>query len=59
MTRSAAVTGAGGFIGHHMVNYLKAKGYSVKGVDLKRPEYEQTQADEFLEVYVELRESSQ
>jgi GDP-D-mannose 3', 5'-epimerase len=42
------VTGAGGFIGHHLVNSLKAKGYWVRGADIKRPEYTPTQADEFL-----------
>lgn len=41
------VTGAGGFIGHHLVKFLKAKGYWVRGVDLKYPEYETTAADEF------------
>ena len=41
------VTGAGGFIGHHLVAYLKAKGYWVRGVDLKAPEFEETAADEF------------
>lgn len=41
------VTGAGGFIGHHLVNRLKAEGHWVRGVDLKHPEYEPTQADEF------------
>jgi nucleoside-diphosphate-sugar epimerase len=41
------VTGAGGFIGHHLVNYLKARGYWVRGVDTKHPEYEKTRADEF------------
>jgi nucleoside-diphosphate-sugar epimerase len=41
------VTGAGGFIGHHLVNYLKGKGYWVRGVDIKRPEFEATRADEF------------
>jgi nucleoside-diphosphate-sugar epimerase len=41
------VTGAGGFIGHHFVNFLKKRGYWVRGVDLKYPEYEQTTADEF------------
>ena len=41
------VTGAGGFIGHHLVNYLKGKGYWVRGVDLKHPEYESSRADEF------------
>jgi len=42
------VTGAGGFIGHHLVSYLKGLGYWVRGVDLKRPEYARTEADEFL-----------
>ena len=41
------VTGAGGFIGHHLVTYLKDKGYWVRGVDVKRPEFEATAADEF------------
>lgn len=44
----ALVTGAGGFIGHHLVAYLKASGYRVRGVDIKRPEYSGTDADEFL-----------
>jgi nucleoside-diphosphate-sugar epimerase len=46
--RRAVVTGAGGFIGHHLVSYLKEKGYWVRGVDLKRPEYAPSAADEFL-----------
>ena len=41
------VTGAGGFIGHHLVNYLVSKGCWVRGVDIKAPEYEPTAADEF------------
>ncbi len=41
------VTGAGGFIGHHLVAYLKAQKYWVRGVDIKEPEYEKTAADEF------------
>ncbi len=41
------VTGAGGFIGHHLVKRLKAEGYWVRGVDIKEPEFEATQADEF------------
>jgi GDP-D-mannose 3', 5'-epimerase len=41
------VTGAGGFIGHHLVNRLKAEGHFVRGVDLKYPEYESSAADEF------------
>lgn len=50
MTRTSdaiLVTGAGGFIGHHLVNYLKERGYWVRGVDIKFPEFEATRADEF------------
>jgi GDP-D-mannose 3', 5'-epimerase len=46
-TKRAIVTGAGGFIGHHLVSALKADGYWVRGVDLKHPEFGTTQADEF------------
>ena len=43
------VTGAGGFIGHHLVRYLKNKGYWVRGVDIKYPEFSpKDEADEFL-----------
>jgi GDP-D-mannose 3',5'-epimerase len=41
------VTGAGGFIGHHLVKRLKADGYWVRGVDIKETEYEATPADDF------------
>ncbi len=41
------VTGAGGFIGSHLVTFLKEKGYWVRGVDLKYPEFSDTDADEF------------
>jgi nucleoside-diphosphate-sugar epimerase len=41
------VTGAGGFIGHHLVSFLKQKGYWVRGVDVKRPPFAETDADEF------------
>jgi GDP-D-mannose 3',5'-epimerase len=41
------VTGAGGFIGHHLVRRLKADGYWVRGVDIKHPEYEPSPADDF------------
>ncbi len=41
------VTGAGGFIGHHLINRLSAEGHWVRGVDIKEPEYEATHADEF------------
>ena len=40
------VTGAGGFIGHHLCKYLVEHGYWVRGVDIKEPEYERTAADE-------------
>jgi nucleoside-diphosphate-sugar epimerase len=48
------VTGAGGFIGHHLVKQLKALGYWVRGVDIKHPQYELTQADDF--IIADLRE---
>ena len=44
------VTGAGGFIGHHLVTYLKKQGYWVRGVDVKHPEYGTTDADEFASI---------
>ena len=42
------VTGAGGFIGHHLATYLKSLGYWVRGVDLHYPEFTQINTDEFL-----------
>ena len=41
------VTGAGGFIGHHLVKRLKSEGHWVRGADIKLPEYEDSAADEF------------
>jgi len=41
------VTGAGGFIGHRLVTFLKDEGYWVRGVDLKEPEFAPTDADQF------------
>lgn len=41
------VTGAGGFIGHHLTRYLVDKGYWVRGVDIKHPDYEPSPAHEF------------
>jgi nucleoside-diphosphate-sugar epimerase len=41
------VTGAGGFVGHHLVTHLKQRGYWVRGVDLKYPEFTKVDADEF------------
>jgi GDP-D-mannose 3',5'-epimerase len=46
--RRVLVTGAGGFIGHHLTSYLKARGYWVRGVDVKKPEFGASEADEFL-----------
>ena len=46
--KTALVCGAGGFIGSHMVKRLKKEGYWVRGVDLKRPEYSQSEADHFV-----------
>ena len=49
MSRQATVlvTGAGGFIGHYLAKYLVDRGYWVRGVDIKYPEFESTAADEF------------
>jgi nucleoside-diphosphate-sugar epimerase len=38
--KTALVLGAGGFIGNHIVNRLKADGYWVRGVDVKYNEYQ-------------------
>mgnify|MGYP001245370383 CR=1 FL=1 len=46
--KTALVLGAGGFIGSHMVKRLKRDGYWVRGVDLKYPEFSNTEADEFV-----------
>ncbi len=50
MTESTKVlvTGAGGFIGHHLVSFLKKQGYWVRGVDIKYPEFIEVNADEFI-----------
>jgi GDP-D-mannose 3',5'-epimerase len=46
--KKSLICGAGGFIGSHLVKRLKKEGYWVKGVDLKYPEFSETDADEFL-----------
>lgn len=46
--KTALVCGAGGFIGGHLVKHLKRDGCWVRGVDLKRPEFSPTAADEFV-----------
>lgn len=51
------VTGAGGFIGNHLVSCLKRHGYWVRGVDIKGPEFDQSEADEFIVLDLRLREN--
>ncbi len=46
--RKVLVTGAGGFIGNHLVKRLKKEGFWVRGVDLKYPEFGNTAADDFV-----------
>jgi nucleoside-diphosphate-sugar epimerase len=57
--KKVLVTGAGGFIGHHMVKYLKNKGCWVKGVDIKYPLYEKTIADEFLRLDLRIKKNTE
>lgn len=54
--KTALVCGAGGFIGSHLVKRLKREGYWVRGVDLKFPEFAETEADDF--VIGDLRDQS-
>jgi nucleoside-diphosphate-sugar epimerase len=46
--KKALVCGAGGFIGHHMITRLKKEGFWVRGIDLKYPEFSETDADDFV-----------
>jgi nucleoside-diphosphate-sugar epimerase len=46
--KTALVLGAGGFIGSHLVKRLKKEDYTVRGVDLKYPDFTKTEADEFI-----------
>jgi len=56
LNNTVLVTGAGGFIGHHLVTRLKNEGFKVIGADLKEPEYDESPADTFYRV--DLREQS-
>ncbi len=44
----ALVLGAGGFIGNHLVSRLKSEGYTVYGIDLKKPEFSESECDLFI-----------
>lgn len=52
--KKALVCGAGGFIGSHLVRQLRKEGYWVRGVDIKKPDFSKTAANEFL--LLDLRE---
>jgi nucleoside-diphosphate-sugar epimerase len=56
MKKKALVCGAGGFIASHLVRRLKKEGFWVRGVDLKYPEFSDTEADDF--VIGDLREQT-
>ena len=47
MSKKVLVTGAGGFIGHHLTKYLVDQGFWVRGVDIKEPEFGATAANDF------------
>jgi nucleoside-diphosphate-sugar epimerase len=47
MSKKVLVCGAGGFIGNHLVNDLKSRGYCVIGIDLEYPQFSETNANKF------------
>lgn len=55
--KRVAVCGAGGFIGAALVRRLKADGHFVRAIDLKKPEFEPSVADEFQKI--DLRQSAE
>jgi len=48
--KKALVTGAGGFIGGHLVQYLKGLGFWVRGVDIKESPWWDTGPDQFIKL---------
>ncbi|MFT5779507.1 MAG: GDP-D-mannose 3',5'-epimerase [Crocinitomicaceae bacterium] len=46
--KRSLVLGAGGFIGNHLVTRLKKQGHFVKAIDLKYPEFSESEADQFV-----------
>mgnify|MGYP001262388422 FL=1 len=48
MKKKAIVLGAGGFIGHHLAKSLVNEGFWVRGVDQKKPRFEETDCQDFL-----------
>ena len=59
MNQKILITGAGGFIAHHMVNYLKDKGLWVRAVDIVEPEFENSNADEFKLLDLRLKDAAE
>lgn len=57
--KKALVCGAGGFVGTHLVRRLKNEGYFVRGVDIKKPDFSKTAADEFKLLDLRLKENCQ
>lgn len=55
--KTALVCGAGGFIGSHLVKRLREEEYWVRGVDLKYPEFSQTEAHDFVLADLRLADS--
>ena len=47
MKKKAIVLGAGGFIGHHLAKSLVNEGFWVRGVDQKKPRFEETDCQDF------------
>ncbi len=57
--KKALICGAGGFIGSHLAKQLKKEGYWVRGVDIKKPEYSSSAADDFLKLDLRIRKNCQ